>query len=165
MVFVLLACGTGEVPEVDAAQPDEVTQVDCKTTCSLGDQQEHIHLSDEEIEVLLQDWALQPIGEPTIELETLLFYFHDTEDWLADNVAPVDYAHLAFIERELARDHVTVEMRLLDEDGEVRGTLPPTDIPLKEKQHIVFDGTGSLGHLETGGKVKRVGLDHLWSRW
>jgi hypothetical protein len=55
-------------------------------------------------------------------------------------------------------------MRLVDGQGVERGTLSAL-VPLVEKQHLVFAGTGSLGHLETGGKVKRVGLDHLWSRW
>ena len=40
-----------------------------------------------------------------------------------------------------------------------------SSFPLKEKRHLSFDGPGSLGWLETGGKIKRVGLAHLWSRW
>ena len=169
MLALLLACVTPEVPEARAAQaPDSVETpagVDCKTTCSLGDRQGELHLSDGEIEVLLEDWNTQPLGEPTIELETLLFYFKDTRSWLDRNEAPLDGAHLAFLRHELSRDQVTIEMRLLDDAGEVRGTLASSDIPLKEKQHIAFEGTGSLGHLETSGKVKRVGLGHLWSRW
>ena len=56
-------------------------------------------------------------------------------------------------------------MGIVDEHGVVRGTLDSSSFPLKEKRHLSFDGPGSLGWLETGGKIKRVGLAHLWSRW
>ena len=173
MLALLLACTGSGLDPVEAAQtsaeaapPEEQTPADCKTSCSLGDQTDEHHLSDGEVEVLLEDWNLQPLGEPTIELETLLFYFKDTQHFLDEHGAlGLDPQHEAFLRQELARDTVTMEMRLLDSQGQVRGTIPPTEIPLKEKQHITFAGTGSLKHLETGGKVKRVGLAHLWSRW
>jgi len=167
VLSVLLACATGEVATVEAAQAtaEAPPGVDCRTSCSLGDAQDDLHLSEGEIEVLLEDWNTQTLGDATIELETLLFYFQDTQTYLDTHDAPLDAAHLAFLRHELGRDQVTIEMRLLDDAGDVRGTLAASDIPLKQKQHIRFEGTGSLGHLETGGKVKRVGLGHLWSRW
>ena len=39
------------------------------------------------------------------------------------------------------------------------------DFTLREKQHLPFEETKTLGWLQTAGKVKRVGLSHLWSRW
>ena len=153
-------------PEADTPTLEPPSGADCKTSCSLGDQTEDMHLTEGELAVLLEDWNTQRLGEPTIELETLLFYFHDTEHYLTEHGShALDEQHDEFLRRELARDTVTMEMRLLDAEGQVRGTVPPTEIPLKEKQHITFAGTGSLKHLETGGKVKRVGLAHLWSRW
>ncbi|MCP4804601.1 MAG: hypothetical protein GY913_07210 [Proteobacteria bacterium] len=170
MLALLLACATPTVETAEAsaesAPSGSVDPADCKTTCSLGDHVEDDHLDHGQIGALFEMWNEQPVGEPTIELETLLFYAPDVLEHLAERGSPeLDTVHQAFLTRELARDRATMEMRLLAEDGTVRGTLVARDIPLKEKQHITFEGTGSLGHLETGGKVKRVGLDHLWSRW
>lgn len=170
MLALLMACATPEIATAEASAVHTSDAVDargadCKTTCSLGDAQESEHLSHEELDRLLETWSTQALDDPTIELETLLFHFQDTRSHLAQNDVPLDDAHLAYLHQELSRDAVTIEMRLLDERGEVRGTLASTDVPLKEKQHIQFQGTGSLGHLETAGKVKRVGLGHLWSRW
>ena len=173
MMLLLLACAT-EAPtqavdpstdlSVDSAEAWEST--DCKTSCSLGDATDEVHLTVDEVAFWMEEWNGQPIGQSTEALDTLLFYGPDTEKALAElDLLPLDDEHRDFLQRELARDEVIVEMRLLDEDGVERGHMGPERIPLKEKQHLVFAGTGALKHLETGGKVKRVGLGHLWSRW
>ena len=77
----------------------------------------------------------------------------------------LDGTHRAVLDRELARDTVVVEMRLIDDTGKTRGWLDPEAVPLTEKQHLAFSGTGTLGALITGGRVQRVGLSHLWARW
>lgn len=66
---------------------------------------------------------------------------------------------------ELSRDVVRVEMRLVDDAGNVRGELSHRMVPLSQKQHLTFAETGTLGAFLTAGRVKRVGLGHLWSRW
>jgi hypothetical protein len=171
MTLLLLACNTPAALDSVEAAPVGVTAqattaADCKTSCSLGDQAEDMHLTAGELQVLLEDWNTQVPGDPTIELETLLFYFQDTQHYLDEHGdVGLDLQHAEFLRRELARDTVIMEMRLVDAEGTIRGRIPPTEIPLKTKQHITFEGTGSLKHLETGGKVKRVGLAHLWSRW
>jgi hypothetical protein len=72
-------------------------------------------------------------------------------------------AHQAFLTRQLARNQATVEMRLIDDTGKIHAILAPQQIALSEKQHLVFQS--ELGHLLTAGQVRRVGLNHLWSRW
>lgn len=169
MWALLLACANPVEPAVAAATPEPPASMDgadCRTSCSLGDHVEDDGLDAGQIGALFELWNEQTVGEATIELETLLFYSDDVQAHVRQVGAPeLDASHLAFLQRELSRDRVTMEMRLLDDAGQVRGTLTANDVPLREKQHIRFTGTGSLGHLETGGKVKRVGLGHLWSRW
>lgn len=135
----------------------------CDTSCESA----HAHdLSDEDFALWLASYAADAPEEPGLALETLLFHGRHTREQLDRlGYGPLDEAHRAVLDRELARDAVVVEMRLLDEDGAVRALLPATEIPLVEKQHLALEGTGSLGQLITGGKVKRVGLAHLWTRW
>lgn len=152
---------SGPVPVAVAAPPSG----GCASSCAL-DAAPAPAMTRADFEGLLATWATEPVGEPTLALETLLFHGPETLAWrdhLGDG--PLDRAHTDFLDAELARDRVHVEMQVLDEHGDTRGTLVASNIPLAEKQHLTFSGTGSLGHLETGGKVKRVGLGHLWSRW
>jgi hypothetical protein len=96
----------------------------------------------------------------------LLYHGAETRAWLlALGVGPLDQPHHAYLLSELNRDSVKIEMKLVDDNGHERGRLTASNVGLAEKQHLSFQGTGSLGQLETGGKVKRVGLGHLWSRW
>jgi hypothetical protein len=94
-----------------------------------------------------------------------LFYAKQSKEWLSIFGSDLDDAHYQFLVHELSRNQVDIEMRLVDEVGEVRGELDSRPFFLKEKQHLTFSHTQSLGWFETGGKVKRVGLSHLWSRW
>ena len=119
-----------------------------------------------EFDRLIAAWATEEVGAPTLALETLLFHGDRSRALLATvGPAQLDDAHRAFLERELDRTQVTVDMRLVDATGAVRGTAGGEDIPLVEGRRLAFEGTGELGFLVTGGKVKRVGLGHLWSRW
>ncbi len=196
MIWLLLACATSRVDSgpTQAVQPPEIVHVDdfdpadwvgktppivvstpigaegsainCASSCTGPDPANHDTLEAELIPGILEEWNTQAVGEPTIELETLLFYLHDTQAYIAEHGTPgLDDAHAAFLKAELARDTVSMQMRLLDEAGNTRGFLDAPSFPLWEKQHLTFTGTGSLGHLETGGKAKRVGLAHLWTRW
>jgi hypothetical protein len=135
-----------------------------KAACSLGDAGGH-GLSEAEFVDLLDQWATEPLGESTLALDTLLFDASRSQQLLAVHGGRLPEARQAWLEQELARSEVAIEMRLVDEHGSVRGTLASEHFSLREKQHLVFEDVGSLGWLETGGKVKRVGLAHLWSRW
>ncbi len=137
----------------------------CASSCTM-DAAPAPPLTRDEFEGLLETWSTQALDEPTLALETLLFHGPETRAWLhAVGTGPLDAAHAAFLDRELDRDTVVVEMKMLDDRGRERGHALASGVGLATKQHLTFTGTGSLGHLESGGKVKRVGLDHLWSRW
>ncbi len=115
---------------------------------------------------LIEDWNAEPMEAASLPLETLLFHGDRTRVFLATvPEEALSEERRAFLERELDRDSVTVEMRLVDADGKVRGEAGARDIPLVKGRRLAFEGTGDLGFLVTGGKVKRVGLEHLWSRW
>ncbi len=158
----------GKTPPIVVSTPiaDAGSGINCASSCTGPDPANHDVLEAELIPGIFEEWNSQAIGEPTIELETLLFYLADTRAFIAEKGTPgLDEAHAAYLQAELARDTVSMEMRLINDEGEVTGFLSAPSFPLWEKQHLTFTGTGTLGHLETGGKAKRVGLAHLWTRW
>jgi hypothetical protein len=115
---------------------------------------------------LLASWQGEELASPSLALETLLFHGERTRALLATVPAEaLSEERRVFLVAELDRDSVTVEMRIIDARGALRGVATAEDIPLRTGRRLAFEGTGDLGFLITGGKVKRVGLDHLWSRW
>ena len=172
MLLALLACTTNAVPErmhpeISGPRPQpSVAYPDCAGSCSLSSRhQDSEELSEADFLAWLMQWSEEPVGEPTLALETLLFHGARSESLLARHGDRLDERHRAFLTQELSRTTVRMSMRLRDEGGVIRGSLETGSFSLRDKQHRVFEGTGSLGWLETGGKIKRVGLAHLWSRW
>jgi len=147
--------------------PDGNTEVvDCASGCNAPHPSELVELQKDEFIAARDEWAAQDIGVATLQLDTLLFHGEQTTAYLnALGHGDMDLDHVDFLRTELERDTATVEFRMLDEMGLVRGTVPPTTVNLKEKNHLRFSGTGSLGVFETNGRTRRVGLTHLWSRW
>jgi hypothetical protein len=175
LAFALLLAGCIDppAPEAAAAAPTAVIDVpggpveaaDCVSGCAAPTPDETHPISIEEIDANLVAWAEQPIGDATLELETLLFHGRKVSSHLTVfGGGPLDAEHLSFLQRELARDHVEVHFRLVDAAGNIRGERRER-VPLKDKQHLALNATGTLGHAEVAGKVKRVGLHHLWTRW
>ncbi len=114
---------------------------------------------------MLAEIQAAPIGEPLLATETLLFHFDEARDYLVrKGAAPLDADHEAWLRRELARDQVEIGLRLVAEDGTVLGWRDDV-IPLKEKQHLLLRDMGPLGRADINGKVKRVGVKHLWARF
>ena len=134
----------------------------CNAVCTV-EQAPKLSLTDGELADLLLAWSREDMTAPSMALETLLFHGSSTLALLDGHDLPPERRR--FLQHELSRNQVMLEMRLVDDSGTVRGTLKPTVVNLVEKQHLSFEGTGSLGGLITGGKVKRVGLNHVWSRW
>ncbi len=161
-VVFYMACHEDALPrEPSSFEASERASVGCSSTCETDVQP----IREEDWLVALDAWRSQPLGLASIELETLLFYGKESKNWLPVYGKELPVAHRRYLEKELARDQVAVEMRLIDENGEIRGTLAPPAFHLKEKQHLPFSETGTLGFFEASGKVKRVGVSHLWSRW
>lgn len=166
-ISALVGCWTPPPPPAAPASVAGSSRYpDCTGSCSLGDRpQTTAAFSEEAFLDALETWAAEPLGEPTLALETLLFHGAETVGWLSVHADTLSADQQAFLRHELSRDQVEIEMRLIDDDGVERGVLRSGIFSLREKQHLVFEGTDTLMRLETGGKVKRVGLAHLWSRW
>lgn len=164
--LVLAGCATDERPLI-VVTPDgaRTEHAPCRTGCAAQTPDEAHDLGHEEIGRLMDAVADAPVGVATLELETLLFHGAEASGWLdAHGDGPLDAAHAGWLRSELARDEVDVAFRLVGDDGQVHGDLQAR-IPLVEKQHLLLRHTGELGRMEIGGKVKRVGLGHLWSRF
>jgi len=138
----------------------------CGDACRLEDRTGPTALDEATFLSLRADWADDPLGTPTEALESLLFWADGTRSWLdALGPGPLSPQQDAWLRHQLDRDAYDMEMRLVDDRGDVRGTLEAQDLPFDHKEHLSFEGTGALQTLVTAGRSKRVGLAHLWSRW
>ncbi len=96
--------------------------------------------------------------------DELVYYGPQSREFLRlDSSGRLSAGTTARLARELARDHVHIQIRVVDETGSVRSWLPPTRIPL-DRRHVFDMQTDGLPSLVTSGTVKRVGLDYLWVR-
>ena len=139
--------------------------VPCSTGCSGSSPDELAHLGDEAIVAMLGEVAAAPVGAGSLAAETLLFHAVEAQDHL-DRIGagPLSAAHEAWLRTELARDEVEIGLRLVASDGALLGHREDV-IPLAEKQHLRREGMGPLGRADVNGKVKRVGVRHLWARF
>lgn len=113
---------------------------------------------------LLEQFADEPINENSQALETLLFYGRQTAEMLPrDGVASLDQQRVSFLRKELSRAHAIISIRVVDETGILRSSLPPTRVPL-DRRHVFSMDVNNIQPLVTSGTVKRVGLYHLWTR-
>lgn len=120
-------------------------------------------LAEAAYRALLARYAVEPAeGGPA--LDELLYYGRQTRELaLRHGTGPLDRERAALLARELARTHVVVEFRVVDERGTVRVRLPPTRVPLEIRYEYDME-VQDLQPVVTSGTVKRVGLKHLWQR-
>ena len=113
---------------------------------------------------LLAEFAGESTEEPGEALETLLYFGRQAAAWLErDGAGPLDPFRASVLRSELQRDYAAVSLRLVDETGVVRASLPPTPVPL-DRRHEFDLQPHNLQPLLASGTVKRVGRDHLWTR-
>ena len=113
---------------------------------------------------LLEKFAVEPMTEKSESLEELLYFGRQTQRWIAKNgTGPLNSERVAFLRKELSRTHVLVSFRIVDENGVVRTSMPPTRVPL-DRRHVFKMEVKDLPPLITSGTVKRTGLHHLWTR-
>jgi hypothetical protein len=137
---------------------------ECTTGCSLAKHKVPA-FTPYDFEKTLAAYGTKPASEPSEELEKLLFYGSRTKQLIKEvGVADLPKAHLAFLEKELARDHAIVSLRLVDEHGQVRVNYGPTSVPFGVKQHLEPVGD-DLQAMEFNGTVMRTGVNYLWSRY
>ena len=137
---------------------------ECTTGCSLA-KHSIPAFTPYDFEKTLAAYAALPASEESEELEKLLFYGSRTKQLIEEvGVADLPAEHLAFLTRELARDHAIVSLRLVDDDDVVRVSYGPTKVPFGEKQHLAPVGE-DLQAMEFNGTVMRTGVNYLWSRY
>jgi hypothetical protein len=136
----------------------------CASGCALS-RHPTPELSSEKFSTLLKAYSHEPMSEESPALEELLYFGPQTKQKLgALEAVPLDGARLAFLRRELERDHVVAEFRIIDEDGKVRVGLPPTEVSLDKRYVFEPLNTHDFQPPEASGTIKRVGLNHLWQR-
>lgn len=114
---------------------------------------------------LVQAYSTEPMSEDSPALEELLFFGAQAKYYLrnSEEIA-LDAQRLAFLKKELSRDKVVAEFRILDDSGVVRVGLPPTEVGLDRRYVFEPLNTQDFQPPEASGTVKRVGLNHVWQR-
>jgi len=136
----------------------------CASGCALS-RHPTASLSQGEFQELLDRYLELPPEQISPPLEALLFYGPQAAAYLQDiSVGTEGREHLSFLARELRRDRVKMEFRIVDENGVVRVHLPPTEVNFDKR--FVFEPllTQDFQPPEASGTVKRVGLGHIWQR-
>lgn len=114
----------------------------------------------------LRGYAETAYWQESEALDTLLFYAGRTRELIAEHGSePLSPEHLAFLRRELGREHAVVAIRMVDDSGRTRVQYGPERVPLGVKEHLQPAETGALHQMEFNGTVVRTGLYHLWSRY
>ena len=135
----------------------------CAAGCSVASPPTAI-LSSSEIASCLEKIANQPVGSPSLELETLLFHASRVIPHLHEKGhGPLKSEQAQFLKRELARTHAEVELRIVDADGKQRMRFE-RQVPIGEKQHLHAKQAQGFAPPEISFTIHRVGLNHLWSR-
>lgn len=118
-------------------------------------------LSDAEIEVLLAGLA---DGSNPDALETLLFHGPIVRSYFAahEEIA-IDPLLSRRLQRELAKTHVFISVRVVDSDEKVRMEMRER-VPIGIKQHLHPHDADGFAPPEVSFTVQRVGLHHLWTR-
>ena len=108
--------------------------------------------------------SLLSTEDSRLALDTLAFYGRQTNSMMKRfGVGGLPGDHAELLKRAMRHTHVMVAIRVTDESGAVRSWLDPTRVPL-DRRHVFSMKTHRLQPLVTSGTVKRVGLDHLWTR-
>lgn len=138
---------------------------DCETGCGSGSAVK-MDVSDEALRGFLHRYAKEPMKSGSKGLESLLFYGEKTEDFLRREApTELDAKRLAFLRRELARKHVWLQIRIVDRKGKLRVVVKPKLVHITHHFHLHADKIDRIQAPSFGGKVKRVGLHHIWVRF
>ena len=121
-------------------------------------------LTREHFEQLLRRYTVEPMDETSLAFETLLYYGWQTREMMTgQSLSVLDPLREQVLRHELRRTHANISIRLVDDEGNVRASLPPTKVPLDRRHEFKMD-TNRVQPLITSGTIKRVGLYHIWTR-
>ena len=114
---------------------------------------------------LLQTFASGDAESRVAALETLLFYGRDVREWIEGPDGQIlSEDQTVLLREELSKTHVRLWLRLVDDNGVVRGKIDGARMPISEKTHVHMTDTSDLPAPEVSGTVYRTGLHHLWTR-
>lgn len=121
-------------------------------------------LTEAHFRKLLVELEYEPMNRTNNALEALLFFGPQTKAMLLEHgYGELDSERAKFLWEELAVTHARISIRVVDQHGEIRTWIQPTRVPF-DRRHVFKMETENLQPLVTSGTVKRVGLDHLWTR-
>lgn len=147
-----------EVPPGDDPDPVDPNQV-CATGCSAAPNGGS-ELSAERFLELLDSL------EGSVEaFDELLFHGEQSRHWLEElGTGTLGAEAEQRLRRELARDRVRFDARIVRDDGEELMRIGERSIPIGKKQHIWPERAIAMVPPEVSGTVQRVGERHLWAR-
>ena len=135
----------------------------CASGCAASDHPTK-ELTQRRFLQLLVDYSSEEIDPPGKAFEMLLYFGRQTRSLIgSEGTGSLDPLRVAVLKRELSYTHAVVSIRLVDEAGAVRASLPPTSVPLDRRHEFELESY-DLRSLIASGTVKRVGRDHLWTR-
>lgn len=121
-------------------------------------------LTRKHFEQLIRRYAVGPMDETDLAFETLLYYGRQTREMMVgQSLSVLDPLRLEVLRHELRRPGAKVSIRLVDDEGNVRASLPPTKVPFDRRHEFKMD-VERVQPLITSGTIKRVGLYHIWAR-
>ena len=121
-------------------------------------------LTKRKFEHLLEDYSRRPLDETNSALEELLYYGPQTSKMVQQfGLAKLDEEKARFLRDQLAFTHAKISIRVVDQNGVIRTWLDQSRVPF-DRRHVFEMETRDLQPLITSGTVKRVGLNHLWTR-
>lgn len=170
LVAVVVWCGgeRSKLPPLALEPPPEASadRKDCVGSCAF------VHDAPPELDAaryqaLVKAFASEPMAAGSEALEEILFHHVAARALVARlGTDPLDPERAAFLRRELGQERAWIDMRVVDADGVERIRLRPNHVLMDHKQHL-FPAAADLvrmQELEVSGTVRRVGLDHLWTR-
>ncbi|MFT5301001.1 MAG: hypothetical protein ACI87E_000634 [Mariniblastus sp.] len=135
----------------------------CASGCAIS-RHPTANLSKETFSDLITRYGAGPLTEDNAALEELLYFSVQTRRLIeTEGLDRLPVEHAVFLWDQLAITHAKISIRVKDEAGNVRTWISPTSVPF-DRRHVFKMQTNDVQPLVTSGTVKRVGLNHLWTR-
>ena len=135
----------------------------CASGCAVS-RHPTTELSTTKFKRLIEQLALGKLDNSNQALEELIYFGTQTRKQIeSDGVGELAKERAAFLWDQLTITHAKVSIRVKDETGAVRTWIEPTLVPF-DRRHVFDMKTNNVQPLVTSGTIKRVGLNHLWTR-
>ena len=113
----------------------------------------------------LRQFSNEPLQSGSPALETLLFHGSLSRKHLAAlSQVPLPSKHEAFLRKELRQTHAWVSVRIRTGRKSIAAWTKPEKVEIGHHFHLVASRTHKIQIPAFGGRVERVGLNHLWVR-